>query len=81
MRSAAQCKVPRGFVRRLDEASCKFYGKSARRRGYQALNPNALDPGFGAVQQVKDDYLNLMKPQMDQNGKPWSPRSSSAAFQ
>ena len=34
--------------------------------GYQALNPNALDPGFGAVQQVKDDYLNLMKPQMDQ---------------
>jgi hypothetical protein len=34
--------------------------------GMQAYNPNALDPGFGAVQQVKDDYLNLMQPQMDQ---------------
>jgi len=34
--------------------------------GMQQMNPNQLDPGFGAVQQVKDDYLNLMQPQMQQ---------------
>lgn len=34
--------------------------------GMQDYNPNKLDPGFGAVQQVKDDYLNLMKPEMAQ---------------
>jgi hypothetical protein len=34
--------------------------------GMTAMNPNQLDPGFGAVQQVKDDYLKLMQPQQDQ---------------
>jgi hypothetical protein len=34
--------------------------------GLTGWNPNQLDPGFGAVQQVKDDYLNLMKPEQEQ---------------
>ena len=34
--------------------------------GLTGWNPNQLDPGFGAVQGVKDDYLNLMKPQQEQ---------------
>lgn len=33
--------------------------------GMTQMNPNQLDPGFGAVQQVKDDYLSLMQHQME----------------
>lgn len=62
----ARLDQQRGIYGGLLDQAGKSMSSPIDTSGMQGYNPNKLDPGFGAVQQVKDDYLNLMQPQMKQ---------------